>query len=78
MTRREEWDWPPRRRRGYFRAYRTFDVAKPYGTNSLGQKIARVYIRVMWTIFKIAVAIPVTILTVGSIWLLGFLLTLYL
>jgi hypothetical protein len=79
--REEEWDWPPRRMRrrgfGYVRAYRTFDVARPYGANTWGQKVARGYIRFMLAVFKIAIAIPCTILVIGGVWFLGFLLTLY-
>jgi hypothetical protein len=50
MKRAEEWDWPPTRRRRY---YRTFDVYQPSGWNSPGVKKAiHIYWRVTITIIK--------------------------
>ena len=66
-----EWDWPPRRRRGYFRAYRTFDVYQPSGWNSPGvKKAVSIYWRAMITIVKMLIAIPLAILAIGAFWLL--------
>jgi hypothetical protein len=79
MTRAHEWDWPPRRRRGYFRTYRTFDVPQPSGWNSpVVKKIVSIYWLVLWTCIKVLFAIPLSIALIGAIWLLWVLITLYL
>jgi hypothetical protein len=70
---REEWDWPPRRRR----YYRTFDVYQPSGWNSPGAKKAvSIYWRVTITIIKMLIAIPLSILAIGAFWLLWTIITL--
>jgi hypothetical protein len=79
MEHREEWDWPPRKRRGYFRAYSTFDVPEPTGWNSpWAKKAISIYWRVTITAIKMLLAIPLTIALIGSIWFLWVLVTLYL
>jgi hypothetical protein len=67
---RQEWDWPPRRRR--YRTVRSrFDVYQPSGWNSPGvKKAVRVYWRVTITIIKLLLAIPLSILAIGAFWLL--------
>jgi hypothetical protein len=73
---REEWDWPPPRDR-YRRHYQTLDVYQPTGWNSPGAKrVAHIYWRVMITIVKMLLAIPLTLMLLGSVWLLWFLVTL--
>jgi hypothetical protein len=53
-----------------------FDVYQPSGWNSPGVKrAARIYMRVMWTIFKVLLAIPLSIMVIGSIWLIWVLAT---
>jgi hypothetical protein len=68
---REEWDWPPRRRR--YRRYRTrFDVYEPRGWSSpLTTRIVRIYWRTMVTAIKMLLAIPLAIVAIGSFWLFG-------
>jgi hypothetical protein len=74
MKRVEEWDWPPIRRRRY---YRTVDVYQPSGWNSPGAKKAvRIYWRVTITIIKMLLAIPLTIVAIGALWLLWTIITL--
>jgi hypothetical protein len=69
-----EWDWPPTRHRRY---YRTFDIHQPSGWNSpLTKKVIDIYWRVTITIIKMLIAIPLSIMAIGSIWLLWVLLTL--
>jgi hypothetical protein len=72
----EEWDWPPTRRR--YRAYpRHFDVYQPSGWNSPGVKKAiHIYWRVMITIIKVLLAIPLSIMIIGGLWLLWTIITL--
>jgi hypothetical protein len=70
--RREEWDWPPTRGR-----YRTFNVYQPSGWNSPGaKKVVRIYWRVTITIIKILLAIPLSIVVIGGLWLLWTIITL--
>jgi hypothetical protein len=74
MKRAEEWDWPPARRR---RFYRTFDY-QPSGWNSPGAKKAvRIYWRVTITLINMLIAIPLSILAVGAFWLLGVIIWLF-
>jgi hypothetical protein len=78
ITHSHEWDWPPRKRRGYFRPYRNFDVYQPSGWNSPGVKKAiNIYWRVTITAIKMVIAVPLTIVLIGSIWFLWILITLY-
>ena len=67
-----EWDWPPTRRRRY---YRTIDY-QPSGWSSPGaKKIVRVYWRVMVTAIKMLLAIPLSLLAIGAFWLLWIIIT---
>jgi hypothetical protein len=53
------------------------DVYQPTGWNSPGAKrVAHIYWRVMITIVKMLLAIPLTLMLLGSVWLLWFLVTL--
>jgi hypothetical protein len=78
MTRAEEWDWPPTRRRyRRYRRYRTFDVYQPSGWNSpVAKKAIRIYWRVTITIIKMLLAIPLSIMAIGAFWLLWTIITL--
>jgi hypothetical protein len=68
-----EWDWPPRRRRRY---YRTVEY-QPSGWSSPGAKKAvQIYWQVTITIIKALLAIPLSIMTVGAFWLLWIIITL--
>jgi hypothetical protein len=63
-----EWDWPPTRRRRY---YRTIDVYQPSGWGSpIARKAVRIYWRTMVTIVKVLISIPLAILAIGAFWLL--------
>jgi hypothetical protein len=73
MTRAEEWDWPPRRRR----RYRTIDIYQPSGWNSSGAKKAvRIYWQVTITIIKMLLAIALTVMAFGASWLFWTVITL--
>ena len=75
MKRAEEWDWPPTRRR---RFYRTIDVYQPSGWNSpVARKTVRVYWRTMVTIVKMLISVPLAMMAVGSIWFLWILVMLF-
>jgi hypothetical protein len=72
----EEWDWPPRRR---WRHYRTIDVYQPSGWNSpVAKKVVSVYWQVTITAIKVLLAIPLSIIAIGSVWLLWTIVALYL
>jgi hypothetical protein len=76
----EEWDWPERppthRRR---RFYQTTDVYRPSGWSSpRTRKIVDIYWRVTITAIKMLLAIPLSIMLVGSLWLLWILIALLL
>jgi hypothetical protein len=72
MQRTEEWDWPPTRRRRYYRT-----VYQPSGWNSpVVKKIIDIYWRVMITIIKMLIAIPLSIMVIGGLWFLWVLFTL--
>ena len=76
MKRTEEWDWPPRRRRRY---YRTVDAYQPGGWNSPGaRKAVNIYWRVTITSIKVLLAIPLSIVAIGAFGLLWIIITLYL
>ena len=63
----EEWDWPPRRGR----YYRTFDIYQPRGWNSPGvRKAVSIYWRTMVFIVKMLLAVPLSLMILGSIWML--------
>ena len=61
-----------------YRRYRTrFDVYQPSGWNSPGAKKAiHIYWRVMITIIKMLLAIPLSIIAIGAFWLLWTIITL--
>jgi hypothetical protein len=64
----EEWDWPPTRRRKF---YRTIDLYQPSGWNSpITRKIVDVYWRTVVAIIKMLLAAALTIALIASIWLL--------
>jgi hypothetical protein len=65
---REEWDWPPRRRRRY---YRTIDYQPRGWSSPVTTKIVRIYWRTMIGAIKMLLAIPLAILAIGAFWLLG-------
>jgi hypothetical protein len=76
MKRAEEWDWPPTRRH-YYRYRTRFDVYQPSGWNSPGvTKAVSIYWRVMITIIKVLIAIPLSIMVIGGLWLIWTLITL--
>jgi hypothetical protein len=76
MKRTEEWDWPPTRRR---RFYRTIDVYQPSGWNSPGVRTAaRIYWRVTITLIKVLISIPLAMVGIGAFWLLWVIIALYL
>jgi hypothetical protein len=69
-----EWDWPPTRRRRY---YRTVDIYQPSGWNSpITKKIVRIYWQVTITLIKMLLAIPLSIMAIGAFWLLWTIITL--
>jgi hypothetical protein len=69
-----EWDWPPTQRRKYYRSpkyYRTIDMYQPSGWHSPGvTKAVDIYWRTIVTLVKMAIAVPLTIMLLGSLWLL--------
>jgi hypothetical protein len=75
--RAEEWDWPPTR--GRYRRLPTrsrFDVYQPGGWNSPGVKKAiSIYWQVTITIIKMLLAIPLSIMIIGGLWLLWTVMT---
>jgi hypothetical protein len=74
MKRAEEWDWPPRRHRRYYRAV---DIYQPSGWNSpVTKKIIDIYWRVMITSIKMLIAVPLSIIAIGAFWLLWTIITL--
>jgi hypothetical protein len=71
----QEWDWPPTRRRRYYR--KTIDVFQPSGWNSpRAKKTVSIYWRVMITSIKVLLSIPLSILAIGAFWLLWKIITL--
>jgi hypothetical protein len=75
MTRAEEWDWPPRRRRRYYPS--RFDIYQPSGWNSpITKKIINIYWRVMIACIKVLLITALTILAFGASWLFWTVLTL--
>jgi hypothetical protein len=74
MKRSEEWDWPPTRRRRY---YRTIDVYQPSGWNSpVAKKAVRIYWRVTITLIKMLISIPLAMMGIGAFWLLWVIINL--
>jgi hypothetical protein len=74
----EEWDWPERpptrQRRRY---YQTIDVYQPSGWNSPGvRKAVDIYWRTTVFVIKALIAIPLTIMLIGSIWFLAIIVSL--
>jgi hypothetical protein len=81
MNRIEEWDWPPRRHRyrwGRYRPiYRTIEGYQPSGWNSpIAKKVIHIYWRVTINVIKILIAIPLSLLFIGGLWLIWTLMTL--
>jgi hypothetical protein len=83
MHRTEEfWDWPPRRRKFYRRPpryNRTVDIdAYPAtGWNSPRvTKVVDIYVHVVITAIKMLIAVPLSVMLFGSLWLLWVLITL--
>jgi hypothetical protein len=80
----QEWDWPPVQPRNFSmlrprrrRYYQTVEAYQPSGWNSpVTKKIIDIYWRVTITIIKMLIAIPLSIMTIGGIWLLWVLFTL--
>jgi hypothetical protein len=74
MTRSEEWDWPPTRRRGNYRAS---DIYQPSGwDSSVRKKIINIWWRVMMISIKMLLTIALTIMAFGASWLFWTVLTL--
>jgi hypothetical protein len=72
--RREEWDWPPTRRRGN---YRTSDTYQPSGWGSpIATKIVNIYWRVIITCIKVLLTVALTIMAFGASWLFWTVITL--
>jgi hypothetical protein len=87
-----EWDFPPTRRRRHRRYPPTvyldpplefrrtgsrFDIYQPSGWSSpITKKIINVYWAVMVTVVKMMVAVPLTAMVIGSVWLIWVLLRL--
>jgi hypothetical protein len=69
-------DLPPTRR--HYRTGRSrFDVYEPGGWNSpLVRKVVNAYWVTMITVIKMLIAIPLTAMLIGSIWLIWTLVTL--
>jgi hypothetical protein len=91
MKRAEEWDWPPTRRRRYYRTVdkcncwlvRSSDTEpaheyyQPSGWDSpVTKKAVRIYWRVTITLIKMLLAIPLLIIEIGAFWLLWTIITL--
>jgi hypothetical protein len=63
-----EWDWPPSRGRRY---YRTIDVYQSRGWNSAStKKVVSIYWHVTVTAIKLLISIPLSLIAIGSLWLL--------
>jgi hypothetical protein len=71
MKRQEWWDWPPTRRRRYYRA----DYQPSGWSLPVARKAVRVYWRVMVTIIKMLLAVPLSIVAIGAFWLLWIIIT---
>jgi hypothetical protein len=77
MQRTEEWDWPPRRRRGYYRTYRTLDVHQPSSWDwSIRKKIIDIGWKTMIAVIKVVLTIALTAMAAGASWLIVTVLTL--
>jgi hypothetical protein len=89
MTRAEEWDWPPTRRRRYYRPRRRryYDIyqpgswdpvdIQPSGWNSpITKKIIDIYWRTMIAIIKVLLITALAIMAFGASWLIVTVLTL--
>jgi hypothetical protein len=74
MIRTEEWDFPPTRHRGNYRAS---DIYQPSGWNSpVTKKIIDIYWRVMIACIKVILITALTILAFGASWLFWTVITL--
>jgi hypothetical protein len=74
MRRTEEWDWPPTRRR--WRYYRTIDYQPSGWSSPVTKKAVRIYWRVMITLVKALISVPLAMMAVGALWLLWVIVTL--
>jgi hypothetical protein len=70
-----EWDWPPQRRDGKFRHTIEHDASSGWASPR-AKKAVDIYWRIMITTIKVLIAVPLTILLIGSLWLLWTILTL--
>jgi hypothetical protein len=71
-----EWDWPPERR--HLRAGPIIDADRPRGSGSrytAEHRIADIVFRCVVLALKIAIAIPVTMMVIFSVWLICTILT---
>jgi hypothetical protein len=70
----QEWDWPPPRRRGNYRAS---DIYQPSGWGSpIEKKIINIWWRVMIACIKVILITALTIIAFGASWLFWTVLTL--
>jgi hypothetical protein len=70
-----EWDWPPTRRRRYYR--RSFDTYQPSGWDwPIRKKIINIWWRVMMISIKVLLTIALTIMAFGASWLFWTVITL--
>jgi hypothetical protein len=83
MTRAEEWDWPPTRRRRYYRIVdinppiSSYDAVNSCGWNSpVTKKVVSVYWLTMITCLKVILISALTIMAFGASWLICTVLTL--
>jgi hypothetical protein len=74
----EWWDWPPRRHRFRARVRTRFDVYQPTsGWNSpLAKKAIDIYWRITLGAIKVLLAALLTVVALGSFWLLWIIVTL--
>jgi hypothetical protein len=73
----EEWDWPPRRHRFRARFRTRFDVYQPSGWNApLVKKAISIYWRITIGAIKVLLATLLTVVALGSFWLLWIIITL--
>jgi hypothetical protein len=73
MKRQEWWDWPPTRRRRYYRA----DYQPSGWSLPVARKAVRVYWRVTITLIKMLISIPLALMAIGSTWFLWILVMLF-
>jgi hypothetical protein len=80
MNRVEEWDFPSRQTRKYYRSrkfYRTIDVYQPGGWGSpVVKKVVHVYSQVMLTAIKMLFALMLSLVAVAAFGLFWVIVTL--